>query len=361
VERFREALTKLGIKKNQEAYVDHCAKGDLEDLEDVSKRLHEMGLHHSLCSQAVIFWAGDIKIPVPQKLQKRLDEGRSGKTFDESEEGKDPEKYSIDPESGAIKVASTTDKKALTWDEAEKLSTRITKETGGSAESPFIPNAEGNLVINPKAKITGVEVMAYEVIRKAQERGEPVNPLAALAQAAEQMKIYREALGGGENAKADWMSDPVAFIKAIREITGGEGKGDDAIKTELAELRRTLVDMKDERHKQELGSLQGQILQMQKNHETEMKTIVEKIEESKNKGGKTEMDILHEVATEGMSVAKTELAGMRGMIKEALGSVALPGAKTSEQREARKGQIRQALETDQDIDRLGKKLFLGES
>jgi hypothetical protein len=46
VERFREVSQKLGIKKS-DGYVDHCAKGDLEDLEDVEQKLYEMGLHPS--------------------------------------------------------------------------------------------------------------------------------------------------------------------------------------------------------------------------------------------------------------------------------------------------------------------------
>ena len=38
VECFREVVQKLGIKKS-EGYVDHCAKGDLENLEDVEQEL----------------------------------------------------------------------------------------------------------------------------------------------------------------------------------------------------------------------------------------------------------------------------------------------------------------------------------
>ncbi|GAJ13709.1 unnamed protein product, partial [marine sediment metagenome] len=37
VERFGEVFQKLGIKKH-EGYVDHCAKGDLENLEDVEQK-----------------------------------------------------------------------------------------------------------------------------------------------------------------------------------------------------------------------------------------------------------------------------------------------------------------------------------
>ncbi|GAJ01467.1 unnamed protein product, partial [marine sediment metagenome] len=62
VERFGEVFQKLGIKKH-EGYVDHCAKGDLENLEDVEQKLYEMGLHPSLRNQVVNFWAAEIKQP----------------------------------------------------------------------------------------------------------------------------------------------------------------------------------------------------------------------------------------------------------------------------------------------------------
>ncbi|GAI88415.1 unnamed protein product, partial [marine sediment metagenome] len=65
VERFGEVFQKLGIKKH-EGYVDHCAKGDLENLEDVEKKLYEMGLHPSLRNQVINFWAAEIKQPVPE-------------------------------------------------------------------------------------------------------------------------------------------------------------------------------------------------------------------------------------------------------------------------------------------------------
>jgi len=84
VERFREVFQKLGIKK-ADAYVDHCAKGDLEDLEDIEQKLYEMGLHPSLRNQVVNFWAAEIKQPVPQKLQKRLAEERGAKVRQEGE------------------------------------------------------------------------------------------------------------------------------------------------------------------------------------------------------------------------------------------------------------------------------------
>jgi len=76
--------------------------------------------------------------------------------------------------------------------------------------------------------------------------------------------------------------------------------------------------------------------------------------------GRTEMDIIHEVASEGISAIKTEAAGMRGLIKDALAGGMLPPQKTPEQRETRKEGYRKALRRDQEIEELGRRLFFGE-
>ena len=504
VERFQEVLKKLGVKK-YEAYADHCAKGDLEDLEDVEQKLYELGMHPSVRDQVVNFWAAEIKKPVPRKLQKRLTEERGAKPREGAEGEKEPEKYSVDSETGAIKVASTSDKTALTWEEAEKLSTSIKKElvekatkgekkvtyvydadtdtvrmaregeiggtleqakelkkmaekgkgkggeekeeakyavdteTGairvatttdktaltweeaeklsqkiekkqaekakkesekgerkvtyvydsdtdtvrmaregeiggtleqakelkkmagegkgkGAEESPFIQDGEGNWILNPKARVTGVELMALDSIRRAQERGEPVDPLEALSQAAEKMKVYREALGGTGMQLPDWMTDPAKFIETVERISG-KGKGDETLRTELTELKKTLADMKEERYREQIESQQRQI-----------STLTEKVGDltdlvvdlRRPTTGRTEMDLLHEVATEGIGVIKTELPGFRRDIKEALVGGALPPPKSAEERKERTAKLRQAVQADKEIEDIGRRLFFKE-
>ena len=181
-------------------------------LEDIEQKLYEMGLHPSLRNQVINFWAAEIKQPVPRNLQKRLAEERGAKPREGAEGEKEPEKYSVDTATGAIKVASTTDKMALTWDEAEKLSKNIKMELADKAEkgekkvtyvydsdantvrmaregeiggtqeqakelkrmaeegkgkkeeeSPFITDEDGNWMLNPKARVTGIELMALQI------------------------------------------------------------------------------------------------------------------------------------------------------------------------------------------------------
>ena len=403
VERFREVLKKLGIKK-YEGYVDHCAKGDLEDLEDIEQKLYEMGLHPSLRNQVINFWAAEIKKPVPKKLQKRLTEERTAKRG-EAEEEKEPEKYSVDTTTGVIKVASTTDKMALTWDEAEKLSKNIKAELAdkakkgerkvayvydpdtntvrmaredeiggtleqakelkrmasegkgkGEEESPFITDADGNWTLNPRARVTGVELMALESIKRSQERGEEVDPIEVLGRAVEKMKVYQEAFGGGARQSPDWMTDPLKFIETVERISGG-GKGDEALKTELAELRKSLDDMREERHREQVEVQQRQIGALT-DKVGELTDLV--IDMKRPVTGRTEMDLLHEIADKGLEVIKTELPGFRKDIKDAVIGGALPLPKSAKEREEQTQRLRHGVKKDREIEAIGRRMFLGE-
>jgi hypothetical protein len=404
VERFEEVLKKLGIKKH-EGYVDHCAKGDLEDLEDIEQKLYEMGLHPSLRNQVINFWAAEIKQPVPRRLQKRLAEERGAKPREEGGEEKPEAKYSIDTETGAIKVASTTDKAALTWDEAQQLSSNIKKEitdkekkggkkvayvydadtntvrmvregeTGGTldqakelkrmagegkgkgeAESPFIMEEDGNWTLNPKARVTGIELMALESIKRAQERGEAVDPLEVLGKAADRMRVYQEALGGGARQLPEWMTDPAKFIETVETVTG-KGKGDETLKTELTELKKTLDDMKEQRYREQVESQKRQIGALT-DKVGELADLV--VDLKRPVTGRTEMDLLHEVADKGLEVIKTELPGFRRDIKEAFIGGALPAPKSAEERKDRVAKLRQAVQRDKHIEELGRRIFFGE-
>jgi hypothetical protein len=81
-------------------------------------------------------------------------------------------------------------------------------------------------------------------------------------------------------------------------------------------------------------------------------------EMQKGQVGRTEMDIIHDIAESGIGLLKTELPGLRKDIKEGLSSGVLPQSKTEEQREDRKGQFKEALQKDTDIEKIGTRLFL---
>lgn len=246
-------------------------------------------------------WIAQNKIPIPEGYEEEAELPSEDLRQRRGKAEKEPEKYSVDTVTGAIRAAMTTDKMALTWDEAEKLSNTIKKELAdkakkgekkvayvydtvdrvvrmakegevggtmeqakelkkmaeeggkGAEESPFMQGEDGNWILNPKARVTGVELMALDAIRRAQERGEPVDPLEALGQAAEKMKIYREALGSEGAVLPEWMRDPIAFQKTIQELAP-KGEGD-----ALKEVRDELTRVRDDLHQSELNRKDGQI------------------------------------------------------------------------------------------------------
>ena len=401
-------------------------------------------------------WIAQNKIPVPEEYEDEAEKPAEEIRRRGAKEGKEEAKYSVDPETAAIRVATTTDKTALTWDEAEKLSQKVEKkqeekdkkverkvayvydtdtntvrmaregELGGTMEqakelkkmaeeskgeepeSPFIADEKGNWTLNPKAKVTGVELMAFETIRKAQEKGEPVDPIDALSQAAEKMKAFREALGGTGAQMPEWISDPVKFLETVRGVSGtGEGKGlpewmsnplefiktvqgitgagegkslpewmsdpakfletirnlsggdkgDEALKQQVASLEKTLTDLREDRYKEQIEEQKKQLGTLT----TSISDLKDQVADlNKPATGRSEMDILHEIATEGIGVLKTELPGFRRDVKDALGSTVLPPAKSAGERKERTTKLRQAVEKDKNIEEIGRRLFFNE-
>ena len=76
--------------------------------------------------------------------------------------------------------------------------------------------------------------------------------------------------------------------------------------------------------------------------------------------GRTEMDLLHEVADKSLEVIKTELPGFRRDIKEAVIGGALPLPKTAGERAERTQRLRQGVKKDREIEELGRRIFFGE-
>lgn len=176
-------------------------------------------------------------------------------------------------------------------------------------------------------------------------------------------QLQEMAKEGKVSGLPEWMSNPVDFIRTVQEFTGaGESKVDDTLRAEVTELRRTIDSMREDTHRQEIARLNEQIVAQGAVHQKQMQEVVAKIDEMGRAGsGRTEMDILHEIATEGIGVIKTEAAGMRGVLKEVVSGAGLPSAKTPEEREERKGRYRKSIQDDREIEEIGQRLFFSQS
>jgi len=300
-------------------------------------------------------WFAEKGIAVSGKLLEEAGSTAEQIKKAEAERGAMEVRYVYDPSERVVRMARK-DEPGGTMAQATQLKKMAETDEGGGKESPFIMDGQGSWVFNPKARITGVEVMAFEMIKGAQAKGEPLDPMDAMVQAAEKMKIYREAMGGG-SALPTWMSDPTEFIARIRTIQG-EGSASEILRAELADVKKSLADMKDDKFHDILASQQQQIVALTQRL-TELTEIMK--DPSRLPGAKTEMDILYKIADEGIGTLKSELPSVRKDIREALGGMNLPPGKTSEERETRKGRYSKALQDSKELEALGRRLFFEES
>ena len=297
-------------------------------------------------------WFAEKQIDIPSEIQQKagMKKEQLDKAEEETKEGAGA-KFFYEPESRQIRPAKK-DEVGVTLAQAKELKKMADEDEKAGAESPFMQDGEGHWVLNPKARVTGVELMATQFMQQAQAKGEAADPITAMARAAENMKILREGFGGGPSNQPAWMTDPVAFVEAIKKITGGDG-GDSALRETLTNMQKSMDEMKEERYRDQFTAQQKQIQDLS----TVLKQTIETISDiQKGKVGRTEMDIIHEIVTGG----KEELSGMRKDIKEAFSSTGFPAAKSAEEREARKKRTKKALKTDEDIEELGKQLFFSQ-
>lgn len=289
-----------------------------------------------------------IEVP-PDLLQKAGMSDKERKEVEEDEKTTGAARYVYDAEHKAVRF---TRKGELggTLAEAERLQKMA---EGEEEESPFIVGEEGRLTLNPKARLSGVELFVWESIQKKQAAGEPVDPIEAMTLAAERIKTLREVFGGGEGG-ADWTKDPIEFMTRMKALSG-DSAATETLQSELAETRRIIAEMKDEQ-------LRGTIEAQQKQIEAltgKIGLMVDQVEKIRQGSvGRSEMDILHEAVTGGIDFIKTELPNFRKDAREMIGGIGMGSAKTTAERAQRKDTYRQALKNDQEIQELGNRLFL---
>jgi hypothetical protein len=319
-------------------------------------------------------WIAQNRIPVPKEYEadadKPAEELRRRGPKEEAEESK----YAVDTDSGQIRVASTTDKTALTWDEADKLSKNIEKKS--TEKERKSAEKERKSAAREVTKVTYIYDSVDKVVRMAKEgeqggtleqakelknmaeegkKGEPPDPLEVMAQSAERVEALRKVFGGGSTLPA-WMTDPVTFANAMKTVMGVSGE-DSAVKAAITAMQKTIEEMKEDRWQAQFDAQQKQLQDLTGVLNKTLEAIGDM---KKERVGRTEMDIIHEIADKGIELAKTELPGLRRDIKEAISSIAPPPGKTFEQREDRKKKFKQAIDTDQEIEELGRRVFFQE-
>lgn len=317
-------------------------------------------------------WFAERGVEVPEETLRQAGAKSSEiKTKEEerqrlaTEEEKKKAKFYVDQDSGRIRAAREGET-ALTWDEAEKVSERIQKDQAagekGEKEPPFITNEKGEWTINPKAKLSSSDVIAWDMFRKSQEKGEETDPFEIMKQRAQDMELIRSVFGGGE--KGGGTSEIVESLLKLKELTApdkemkavlagiydllekGGGKG--AETEQMKELRDQVKDLRDQLTEQEKKRLTDQIDGLR----TEITNIRGDLAASRREqGAKGEYDIM----SQGLGVMDRRLGAVENLLRGAIGK---PPAQLSEgEKTALKEGITEELTGQAEVDDLAKKVF----
>jgi len=251
------------------------------------------------------YWFTQKGVTVPEEIEEEAgmttSEREKKKTEDaekEEAERRRSEKYSVDRETGDITVATKDEPNPLSWGEAEKLSSKIKKSIEdrekkeakageGDKEPPFTIDSEGNWQLNPKAKIGGMELLAFEAVRKSGEQGESLDPFEVMKERARDVETMRTVFGAGGGGGG--LSELTETLLKLKELTGadedtknllagiykklsegGEGKGEseevkglsERVDKLVAELQQKELEKRDEQIERittELSNLRGEI------------------------------------------------------------------------------------------------------
>jgi hypothetical protein len=204
------------------------------------------------------------------------------------------------------------------------------------------------------------------VMDKSMVEGEESDPMDIWLDQQAKMAQMKEILGVAPETgqKGGTLNELVEALRALKEMmpaTPAPNTESETTKQEIAELKSTIATLTENIHKQEIETLKQQMVAISETSKKQVEDLLSKIENIKAQPvGRTEMDVISDIASQGISLAKSELPGLRKDIKDALSSVSLPMTKTSEQRADRKNRYRQAIEADSEIEELGRQIFFPE-
>ncbi|MDO9334335.1 MAG: hypothetical protein Q7T57_07440 [Dehalococcoidales bacterium] len=371
---FLRLMMKYGVSEARaQIIVDHAAEAGpqnvfsdpMELLRSLSK--FPMFIGPALRKNILDHWIAINKLPVSEEYERTADKttGEIATLKETEAKGKKPpEKYSVDPATGVVKVASSTDA-ALTWDEAQRLAGDIKKslpKDPDEKEPTFVITEEGGLVLNPKAKgLTAFEMMAYNAVVKSQQRGDPRSAREIVEEEIKHFETMAQLTGHGGKGEGG-VADFVSLLKTAKEVFGfgreseavltaiatkldnlGPGKGDNeevkALRDEIHGLRTRLEENEKQRMLDTIAAVQKEVVAL--------KSSIAQQESSR--AARSEYDIMGQALTALDNRAKESVQILRGLVGRPLPE--LP----ADQREGIIKGIEGVLTEDAALDELAKK------
>lgn len=265
-------------------------------------------------------WIALNKIVVPEDYDKMSD--KSAEAIRSMKTGENQEKFAVNPDTGNIRLASTTDARMLTHDEAKQLSDETKKalaeqkkqeaEAAASQESGLARDEHGDIDLNPKAKtVTLAEAYAIIGLKQARAQGDTRSTGEIIAEKVSELKLLGPLAGlAPVSATPGNSADSVlATVKTVLEMTGATNKGTDpAILARMDSQDKVLQELRTQN-----ATLQQQI---QQDREKGWLDKLDKLEEARKADADHFLRAIEEIkkgnrSTTELGVLQEALAGAR--------------------------------------------------
>lgn len=387
---FTQLLQKFGIGTKTlktETIAENISRTGGEHVFEYPERLAgRLATWHEYISpvkrkQILEQWFSEKGVEVPEEALKtaglKTSEIREKEKEEETrkaEEEKRKAKFFVEPDTGAIRAAKG-EETALTMTEAETLSDRIKKakeqtkaeeeakakaEEGGK-EPPFTLDGEGHWQLNPNAKISGMELLAFEAVKKSQEKGETADPFEILAAQAKSMETIRSVFGSGKEGGG--FLDSVDDLIKLKTLLGS----DDDTKTLLSGIYKKLTeeggkgeseDVKGLR--EDVKSLREELQQKEKERlEAQINTLTNSLTEIRADLGRARSEARatdeYGIMSEAIKMVDRRLGALEGTVRGAFGKP--PGLLPAGVKEELTQAISEEAVEEQALDKLAEKVF----
>jgi len=220
-------------------------------------------------------------------------------------------------------------------------------------------NELNSLALRPDVVVRWVKLWASHLGVPAPPQATAPSPVAAGTVAPNQKPRTFVIIGG------DIVPDEAGDYSLNEALRILEAKGSRSDDNETSQLRQEVSSLRDNLQEQRFSNLNLQQEERLNSLKTEvtgqMRHLAEGLDNlgerlSRGASGRSEMDIIHELVEGSLG----ELRGVRTDVKGYFESQTLPPPKTAEQRQQRVEGLRKGLETNREIDELGRKIFFGE-
>ena len=296
-------------------------------------------------------WFSGRNIAIPEGLLEKVELSSKEKAKEQAEDEKakkisEGTVWTVDVDDKGmpkIRMIKGTDEPGTTLELATKAAKQIGKDYGGEEALIVYNESLGRHMPNFKSEFVkrnmGVAWAAARQMDKSVAEGEPVDPMDTFLEQMAKIESMKELVGvktkeserggtlgevvsavkdlkemaGEKTQLPEWMRDPVAFQRTIKELSPkGEGEG-------LKELREEITGLREDQHQAEIKRRDDQIGELGnaiKGYRNEVERLRDDLEKSRQITGRTAYDLLGDLVKK-----VPDREDIRQMVMETVGKV----------------------------------------